>query len=157
MFSGSTIDGGVGDGVLESGRGLLVEGDLGVNFESGLSPSLKSTPLVASNITLLAGVTTSELVEFVTRLAPPPTVLAVETLRTELAEDPCLLGRFLANTLARVLFAMSRTLLPASRMLLAASLSASTREVCGWVEIGRRRCCFVLKLGVFRGEDVLEE
>ena len=154
MFSGSTIDGGVGDGVLESGRGLLIEGDLGVNFESGLSPSLRSTPLVASSITLLAGVTTSELVEFVTRLAPPPTV---ETLRTELAEDPCLLGRFLANTLARVLFAMSRTLLPASRMLLAASLSASTREVCGWVEIGRRRCCFVLKLGVFRGEGVLEE
>lgn len=146
----------MGDGVLESGRGLIIEGDLGVNFESGLSPSLGSTPLVASSITLLAGVTTSELVGFVTRLAPPPTVPTVETLRTELAEDPCLLGRFLANKFARVLFAMSRTLLPASRMLLATSLSASTREVCGWVEIGRR-CCFVLKLGVFRGEDVLEE
>jgi len=123
-----------GEGVRESRE--MIEDDDGVSFESGRSFNSIGLPARTSLASRLAG----DIPRLAWRALEMVLVLATEdtdtvlraTERTEFAEEPTsVLSR--AEGLVCTLRLSTLT-----RMLLAISLSASTLEVCGWLEIGLR-------------------
>jgi hypothetical protein len=125
-----------GDGVRDSRE--MMEDDEGVNFESGRSFISIGLPARTSFAIRLAG---DIPVGLAWREAETVLVLAAEdtdvvlraTERIEFAEEP---GALLSRMEGLVCILRLSTL---TRILLAISLSASTLEVWGWLEIGLRR------------------
>jgi hypothetical protein len=125
-----------GEGVRDSRE--MIEDDDGVSFESGRSFNSIGLPARTSLAIRLAGDIPVGLawrvLETVLLLAADDTEAVLRaTERTEFAEEP-------TSVLSRIEgLVCTLRLSTLTRMLLAISLSASTLEVCGWLEMGLRR------------------